>query len=136
MYLWLKALHISAVLAWIATMFAVPAVAARIARFDAPNPTAFVALRAVFSRVGTPAMIVSMALGLWMAQLAGHFHSYWLPTKLGIVLLLSALHGVVAGRLRRAVASPEPPDEVMFARLSVAIGAASALVVFIVVLRP
>lgn len=52
--------------------------------------------------VTTPAMIATWALGLTMATTAGWFSDGWLIAKLVFVLVLSAIHGVLSGRLRRS----------------------------------
>ena len=40
-----------------------------------------------------PAMILSWVLGLWLAWDAGWYAYGWLQVKVGLVLMLSALHG-------------------------------------------
>lgn len=59
--------------------------------------------------VTTPAMIVAWALGITMATWAGWFASGWMMAKIVFVLALSALHGVLSGRLRRAAAKGGVP---------------------------
>ena len=57
-------------------------------------------------RFTTPALLLALAAGLTLA-LAGHwFQDLWLQLKLGCVLALFALHGVLSGRLHRADARP------------------------------
>jgi putative membrane protein len=41
----------------------------------------------------TPAMVVSWALGLWLAWASGSYADGWLQAKVILVLALSALHG-------------------------------------------
>jgi putative membrane protein len=46
--------------------------------------------------IGTPAMLVAWATGLWLAYEAGVFREGWLHGKLLLVLGLSAVHGINA----------------------------------------
>ena len=58
-------------------------------------------LRAWHRRVTTPAMIVVWALGIALAFSGSWFSSSWLQVKLALVIVLSGLHGVQSGALRR-----------------------------------
>ena len=49
----------------------------------------------------TPAMLLVWAVGLALVLWAHWFHSGWLRAKLTLVLVLSALHGIQSGTLRR-----------------------------------
>jgi putative membrane protein len=109
----LKALHVTAMVAWMAGMVATPPLVARASRSrrgpdagGAGDGALLAALRAHNSRVTAPAMLLALALGLWLAQDAGWFRAGWLQAKLVLVLALAALHGVLAGQLRRLVADP------------------------------
>lgn len=100
MYEALKAAHVVAVVVWVGGMIAAPSLAASLPS-DEAGRRAREALFAWFRRVVTPAMIITLALGLWLAQWADWFTSDWLQTKLVLVLAMTALHGFVSGRLRR-----------------------------------
>ncbi|MEL6195693.1 MAG: CopD family protein [Myxococcota bacterium] len=136
MYLWLKALHIVAVVLWISTMVAIPAVAACLIRSTTTTPEVFGSLREVFSKLGTPAMIGALGLGLWMAQTAAYFDTSWLLIKLVLVLVLTALHGVIAGRLKRAANPSGALEHGTFERLTIAVGLLMSLVIVLVVMKP
>ena len=51
--------------------------------------------------VTTPAMLTVWAIGLGLALSGSWFHSGWLPLKLVFVLVLSGVHGMQSGALRR-----------------------------------
>jgi protoporphyrinogen IX oxidase len=106
MYEWLKALHVAAMVTWMAGMIVAPALAAR-----GPGPHVLAALRSHLARVTTPAMVATLGLGLWMAQDAGWFRAGWLQAKLGLVFVLAGLHGVLSGQMRRLATEPDrtPP---------------------------
>ena len=49
----------------------------------------------------TPAMVVSWALGLWLAWAGGVYAAGWLHAKVALVLALSALHGFFVRSVRQ-----------------------------------
>ena len=100
-YTVLKALHVGAALVFAGGVLAT-ALLLQVARSLAlaARPVARVALR--WSRtVTTPAMLLVWTLGLVLGIEGGWFSESWLWAKLVFVLILSALHGVQSGALRR-----------------------------------
>jgi uncharacterized membrane protein len=91
----LQALHVAAMATWLGGTGAVAALAGGA---DAGRAGA---LRRVAVRVLSPAMLVTLALGIWLAVSGGWFREPWLHAKLVLVLGLTGLHGVISGRLRR-----------------------------------
>jgi len=65
-------------------------------------------------RVTTVAMFGAWSFGLMLAEVGHWFPAPWLIIKLALVLALSALHGVLSGRLRRIEASPATSDDTAF----------------------
>lgn len=102
LYLVLKSLHVTAMVAWMAAMIVAPLVLAR-----RPEPKALASLRWVLLKVTTPAMFITLALGLWLAQEAEWFRAGWLQLKLVLVIILTGLHGVISGQARRLAADPD-----------------------------
>jgi putative membrane protein len=99
LYLWIKALHVLAVISWMAALLYLP----RLFVYHADSETGSkqsgtfkVMERRLLRAIATPAMIVTWASGLWLAYDAGLFRDGWLHGKLGLVLLLSAVHGLNA----------------------------------------
>ncbi len=108
-YTALKALHVAAALVFGGGVLAT-ALLLRVARSLAlaARPVAGVALR--WSRtVTTPAMLLVWSLGFALGIEGGWFSEPWLLAKLVFVLILSALHGVQSGALRRWAGGGEPP---------------------------
>jgi putative membrane protein len=56
--------------------------------------------RRLLKAIINPAMIVTWSSGLYIAYAFGYFRAPWLHAKLGLVLLLSAFHGFLVGRVR------------------------------------
>ncbi len=106
-YPWFKAAHIFAIVLWISGMVFVALALAHAAAVAQRDGRALSAQRRWDRLVTTPSMLVVWLLGLIMAQSAGWWTSGWLQIKLALVFILSGLHGVLAGRLRRLVDAPE-----------------------------
>ena len=103
MYDWLKALHVVAVIAWMAGLLYLPRL--MVYHADAEpgsrqSETFKVMERRLLKAITTPAMIASWAFGLILVYQGGWLASGWFHAKLLLVLLLSAYHGVAAGWTR------------------------------------
>ena len=96
---WIKALHIIAVISWMAGMFYLPRLF--VYHVDAPAGSAqsetFKTMeRRLLKLIVNPAMIVTWLTGPWLAYADGCFSAPWLHAKLALVLAMSALHGYFA----------------------------------------
>ena len=103
MYLWIKAFHVIAVIAWMAGMLYLPRLF--VYHCDAEkgsvqSETFKVMERRLLKAIINPAMIVAWVLGLYLAWDGGWFSSGWLHGKLALVLGLSAVHGLYARWVR------------------------------------
>jgi len=56
--------------------------------------------RRLLNAIMTPAMVVTWALGLWLAWTGGAYVAGWLQAKVVLVVGLSALHGFFARWVR------------------------------------
>lgn len=104
---WIKALHVLAVISWMAGMLYLPRLFVYHAESEMGSPqseTFKVMERRLLKAIMTPAMLVAWASGLWLAYASFAFRGGWLHGKLLLVLLLSAVHGYLAGRVRRFAA--------------------------------
>lgn len=135
-YLWLKALHIIAVITWVGGML-VAGVTVSAAATDTARPSvAFVAaVRLWDRRLTTSAMLAVWALGLSLAYAGSWFQQGWLGAKFALVLALSAIHGMVSGRLRR-LGGEKPADVGFAAHAPIVIVAIVSVVVILVVTKP
>ena len=99
LYLWLKAAHVIAVIAWMAGMLYLPRLFVYHSTAEpgsAQSETFKVMERRLLKAIINPAMIATWVLGLWLAWEGGLFKAGWLHGKLALVLALSALHGLFA----------------------------------------
>ena len=100
MYLWIKALHIVAVVTWFAALFYLPRLfvyhaLARDKGEQQPSDYFKVMERKLYRGIMTPSMIAVIALGLWLLYLTpGWLGMGWMHAKLLLVLLLVAYHHV------------------------------------------
>ena len=97
LYPWLKALHVIAIIAWMAGMLYLPRLF--VYHCDAEpgsrqSETFKLMERRLLTVIINPAMVVSWALGLWLAWAGGWYVHGWLQAKVVLVLMLSALHGL------------------------------------------
>jgi putative membrane protein len=105
-YLWLKALHVTAIIAWMAGLLYLP----RLFVYHADAPagsdqarTFELMERRLLRIIMNPAMIIVWITGLTLAISGGWFKSGWLHGKLLLVIGLSAAHMYFA-RQRRLLA--------------------------------
>lgn len=101
LYPWLKALHVAAALAFVGGTLAVSLFLAAVPEGDPGAASMARGIRGWDQAVTTPAMLLVWALGLTLAMTGHWFAEGWLQAKLVFVLVLSGLHGVQSGRLRR-----------------------------------
>ena len=103
MVLWIKALHIVAVIAWMAGMLYLPRLFVYHAEAPKRSPmseTFKVMERRLLKVIINPAMIVVFASGLALAYLTGDWEAQWLQAKVVLVLGLAGLHGYFARCVR------------------------------------
>lgn len=106
-YLWLKAVHVMAVMAWMAAMLYLPRLFVYHAEVGpgTPQSETFKTMeRRLLRFICTPAMIVAWITGPWLAYAGGWFESGWLHGKILLVVLLSGVHGMLAASARRFAA--------------------------------
>lgn len=134
-YLWLKALHVAAVLVWSGGLL-VAALATAVAARPAEDTSMIAAIRRFDARVTSPAMFVVWAAGLALAVLGQWFPSPWLIVKLGIVVALSTLHGVLAATLRGLGQCDVPQPAAQLRHAPVAVVASLMAIAVLVVVKP
>jgi len=103
LFLWLKALHIIAVIAWMAGMLYLPRLFVYHCEAEPgsrQSETFKVMERRLLNVIINPAMAVTWALGLWLAWDGGFFASGWFHAKLALVVALSGMHGFYARWVR------------------------------------
>jgi protoporphyrinogen IX oxidase len=107
LYLWLKAFHVIAVIAWMAGMLYLPRLF--VYHCDAPkdsiqSETFKIMERRLLKAIINPAMAVTWVLGLYLVWDGGWYTSGWMHAKFALVLIMSGLHGVYVRRLKEFAA--------------------------------
>jgi protoporphyrinogen IX oxidase len=99
LYLWFKAIHVMAVISWMAGMLYLPRLFVYHCSAEPgshQSETFKVMERRLLKGIINPAMVVTWALGLWLVYDGGWISAHWLHVKLALVMLLSGLHGMAA----------------------------------------
>jgi putative membrane protein len=103
LYLWIKSLHVVAVIAWMAAMLYLPRLFVYhtgVAVGSETSETFKVMERRLLKAIANPAMIVTWLAGLVLVWQGGWITSGWLHAKLLLVLAMSAAHGQLVRYVR------------------------------------
>jgi putative membrane protein len=99
MYLWIKALHIVAVISWMAGLLYLP----RLFVYHAVAPagseqseTFKVMERRLLRFIMTPAMIATWIFGILLVLQGGWLAAGWFHAKIALVLVLTVMHGLMS----------------------------------------
>jgi len=99
--LWIKALHVIAVIAWMAGMLYLPRLFVYHVNATGETSETFKVMeRRLLKAIMTPSMIVVWLTGLYLATAEGFWRDGWLHGKLTLVVLMSGVHGLLAARVR------------------------------------
>src|ERR1700733_13605439 len=99
MYEWIKALHVIAVIAWMAGMLYLPRLFVYHCEAEAgskQSATFKLMERRLLKAIMNPAMIVTWLAGLYLAWAGQWFSAHWLHGKLLLGVLLSGVHGFLS----------------------------------------
>ena len=103
-YLWVKALHVIAVISWMAGLLYMPRLFIYHLEQAVGSPsseTFKVMERRLMNIIMTPAMILTWTFGLWMAVEVYGFQGGWLHMKLMAVAALTVFHLYMGRAVRR-----------------------------------
>jgi len=138
-YLWLKAFHILAVIAWMAGLLYLPRLFVYHHRFATSDPAyqTFVTMEARLLRlIMLPSMVASFVFGFALILIVWDISGGWLHMKLLLVFGLAGFQGYLS-RQAKAFARGEPPLSERAFRMINEIPAVIAIaVVLLVVLKP
>ena len=102
--LWIKALHVVAVISWMAGLLYLPRLFVYHADVERDSKTSEifkVMERRLLKGIMNPAMIVAWISGLYIAYAVTGFRPPWLHAKLALVIVMSGFHGYL-GHCRKA----------------------------------
>ena len=120
LYLWIKALHVIAVLSWMAGLLYLPRLF--VYHVDAApgseqSETFKVMERRLFRAIMNPAMMVVWVSGGYLAYSSGFYVEGWFIVKFAFVFLMSGLHDAM-GRWRKAFERDENEKSSKFFRMA------------------
>ena len=139
MYLWIKALHIIAVIAWMAGMLYLPRLFVYHCEAEAgskQSETFKVMERRLLRAIINPAMIATWVLGLWLAYDQALFKAGWLHGKLALVLALTALHGLFSRWVRDFTADRNTHSQKFYRIVNEAPAVLMIGIVILVIVKP
>ncbi|WP_425373817.1 protoporphyrinogen oxidase HemJ [Phyllobacterium salinisoli] len=102
-YPWIKAIHVIAVISWMAGMLYLPRLFVYHCAAEpgsVQSETFKVMEQRLLRFIINPAMAVTWIMGLWLAWKIFGFSGGWLHVKLAAVVLLSAVHGYFSKAVR------------------------------------
>jgi putative membrane protein len=142
MYLWLKAAHVIAIIAWMAGMLYLPRLF--VYHCDAPpgsaqSETFKVMEWRLLKLIINPAMIVTWLLGLSMIWLMGweaFTQSGWLHAKLVLVLAMSGVHGMLVRYARDFAADRNRKSQKFYRIINEVPTVLLILIVILAVVKP
>ena len=137
--LWLKALHIVAVISWMAGMLYLPRLFVYHAETpkESPQSATFKTMEfRLYRYIMGPAMIVTWITGPLLLVLMGYHKDGWAIAKLLAVAGLSAVHGMMAGWMRDFAQDRNRRDAKFFRIMNEVPTALMILIVVLVVVKP
>lgn len=139
-FLWLKALHLVAVVCWFAGLFYLPRLFVYHAMTeDAPGQDRFKVMeRKLYRGIMWPSMVLTVGLGLWMLVDNWTFYRSqgWMHAKLALVLLLVVYH-FACGHYLRALRDDRSRKSHVFFRIFNELPVIALIsVVILVIVRP
>ncbi len=138
-YPWIKALHVIAVISWMAGMLYLPRLFVYHCEAEVgskQSETFKVMERRLLKAIINPAMIITWVAGLYLAW-SGHWYtSGWFHAKLALVLVLSGVHGFFSRLVKDFAADRNTRDHKFFRIINEVPTALMVFIVILVVVKP
>lgn len=142
LYLWVKALHIIAVISWMAGLLYLPRLFVYhtgVAVGSEADKMLQTMERRLLKFIMNPAMIASFLLGVWLIKITGSGmpgSGGWMHAKLLLVLIMVGMHGMM-GKYRKAFVAGANTKSARFYKIfNEAPTVLMIVVVLLVVLKP
>ncbi|MGH7049460.1 MAG: protoporphyrinogen oxidase HemJ [Acetobacteraceae bacterium] len=140
-FLWLKAVHVIAVISWLAALLYLPRLYVYHCQTvpGSRESERFKLMEArLYGRIGTPAMIGTWAFGILLVLTPGaiNWHAGWWHVKLLCVLLLSAFHGMLGGWRKGFLADANPRREGFYRIVNEIPTVLLVIIVVMVIVKP
>jgi putative membrane protein len=139
LYLWLKALHIISVIAWMAGMLYLPRLFVYHCAAEpgsVQSETFKVMERRLLRAIINPAMIATWVFGLWLVWLGGWAFAIWFQAKFALVIVLSGVHGMLSRYVRDFAADRNRYSQKFYRIINEVPTLLMIAIVLLVVLKP
>ncbi len=137
-YLWIKALHVMAVISWMAGLFYLPRLFVYHAQVGpGPQSETFKVMEDKLLRIiMRPAMIVSWLTGLYLAYAGDHWRDGWFHAKAALVVAMTAAHYYDAVLVKRFAIDANRRSHVFYRYLNEAPTLLMIAIVALVIVKP
>ena len=139
MYEWIKALHVIAVIAWMAGMLYLPRLFVYHCEAEVgskQSETFKIMERRLFKAIINPAMVVTWLAGLYLAWAGNWLAAGWFHGKLLLVLILSTVHGLFSRWVKAFGADRNLHDQKFYRIINEVPTAIMIGVVILVIVKP
>lgn len=138
-YLWIKALHVIAVIAWMAGMLYLPRLFVYHCEAEIgskQSETFKIMERRLLKAIINPAMGLTWLAGLYLAW-SGHWFTFgWLHVKLALVLAMSAVHGFFSRWVKDFAADKRPRSQKFYRIINEVPTVLMIFIVIMVIVKP
>ncbi|WP_420960804.1 protoporphyrinogen oxidase HemJ [Brucella sp. IR073] len=138
-YPWVKAIHVIAVISWMAGMLYLPRLFVYHCAAE-PGSVQSETFKAMEQRllrfIINPAMIVTWIMGLWMAWKIFDFTGGWLHAKLLAVVILSGVHGYFSKAVRLFAADKNTKPASFWRMMNEVPTVLMIIIVILVIVKP
>lgn len=138
-YLWVKALHVVAVISWMAGMLYLPRLFIYHCAAESgseQSETFKVMERRLLRIIINPAMMIAWVTGVWLAWQTGVWSEPWFWVKFAAVFALSGVHGYFSASVRRFAADENAKSDGHWRLMNEAPTVLMIIVVIMVIVRP
>ena len=136
---WIKAFHVISVIAWMAGMFYLPRLFVyhtEAAPGSAESERFQVMEKKLLRVIINPAMIATWVFGLTLAIVTEAYREHWFQAKFALVLIMSGVHGYLAGRVRAFAQDRNDKPARFYRMLNEVPPLLMAVIVILVIVKP
>ncbi|RJG16563.1 protoporphyrinogen oxidase HemJ [Alcanivorax profundi] len=139
-FLWIKAIHLIAVICWFAGIFYLPRlfVYHAMAEDQTSKDRFKIMERKLYRGIMNPSMIITIVLGLWMfmANMEAYKGSGWMHAKLTLVFLLVGYHHMCLAYMKKFAADANTKSDKFFRIFNEVPVFLLVAIVILVIVRP
>lgn len=139
LYLWLKSLHIIAVIVWMAGLFYLPRLFvyhSTAKKGSELSETFKVMERRLLRAIMNPAMIVAIGLGIWLATEIDAWSEGWFHAKMFVLIVLTLFHHALALYRKQFLADKNRHSEKFYRIINEIPTVCLIAIVFLVIFKP